>query len=423
MQPLLYLVHRIPYPPNKGDKIRSFNLLKALNKRYSVYLGAFVDDPKDWQYRDEIQEYCTNVKLIRLDKRVAKLFSLSGLLTNKALSLPYYKNRQMQLWVNEIVCTYKINKIIIYSSIMAQYVEREPFHDCIRIADFVDIDSDKWLQYSRKKAFPMSWIYAREARRLAKFEQKISATFQKTLFATKDEMQYFASLHPTLNTRLGYYNNGVDTKYFDPFLQYNNPYSANVLPIVYTGAMDYWANVDAVCWFAKEVLPIIRDVMPQAHFYIVGSNPDPEVKVLSQNKGVTVTGAVRDIRPYIRYARVIVAPIRIARGVQNKVLEGMAMARPVICTSMALEGIELSKDYQPIIADNASKFINHCLYVLKEQQYNTLHLSARESVIKLYNWEENLLPLIQLLEIEHGHDKEIIDTNASGINIHVSGRD
>ena len=398
MQSILFLVHRIPYPPNKGDKIRSFNLLKVLNKHFRVYLATFVDDPHDWQYKEEIKKYCTDILFRRLDKKTAKLLSLRGFLTGKALSLSYYRDRQMQIWVNEVVNTYQIKNIISFSSTMAQYVEMERFRDCIRIADFVDIDSEKWMKYSHNKTFPMNWIYSREAKRLAQYEQTISAAFQQTLFATREEMQHFASLNPSLAMRLGYYNNGVDTKYFDPFLDYDNPYSDDILPIVFTGAMDYWANVDAVCWFAKESLPRIRDVLPKACFYIVGSNPVPEVKHLSQHEGVVVTGAVRDIRPYIHHARVIVAPIRIARGVQNKVLEGMAMARPVISTPMALEGIEYNEDYQPLIAQNASDFVYQCLHVLQQKQYDTFNLTARENIIQRYNWENNLLPLIDLFD-------------------------
>jgi len=400
MQPLLYLVHRIPYPPNKGDKIRSFNLLKTLNKHFNVYLGTFVDDPNDWQYQEEIKQYCTEVLLRPLNTRNAKLLSLSGLLTGKALSLPYYQDKQMQIWVDKVINSHQIKNIIIFSSPMAQYVEMDRFQHCIRIADFVDIDSDKWLQYSRNKVFPMSWVYAREAKKLAQFENTISAAFQQTLFATRDEMQHFAYLNPAQAKGLGYYKNGVDTNYFDPSLQYDNPYTDDVLPIVFTGAMNYWANVEAVCWFVKESLPRIREVLPQAHFYIVGSNPTSEVEHLSKNDGVTVAGTVRDIRPYIRFARVVVAPIRIARGVQNKVLEGMAMARPVVVTPMALEGIELCEGYQPLVAHNASDFAYLCLHILQEQKYAIPQLSARDLILQKYNWEENLLPVIQLFERE-----------------------
>ena len=396
MQALLYLVHRIPYPPNKGDKIRSYNLLKSLSKHYTIYLGAFVDDPNDWQYQDELKQYCAEIMLRPLPALRAKLRSLSGFLSGKALSLPYYKDRQMQTWVDETLSRYKINNIMVFSSTMAQFVDTENCQDCTRVVDFVDIDSDKWLQYSRKKSFPMNWVYAREAKRLAKYEQYISNVFQKTLFVSKDERQHFAHLNPTSAIRLGYYNNGVDTDYFNPLLDYDNPYPAEIIPIVFTGAMDYWANVDAVCWFVSESLPHIREIFPQVQFYIVGSNPTDEVRCLSQHEAVEVTGTVKEIRPYIQYARIVVAPIRIARGVQNKVLEGMAMARPVVSTSKALEGIELNDSYQPLIANDAKDFVSQCLEVLYDHKYNALQPLARECILSNYNWELNLESVIQI---------------------------
>jgi sugar transferase (PEP-CTERM/EpsH1 system associated) len=403
MQALLYLVHRIPYPPNKGDKIRSFHLLKALSKQFNVYLGAFVDNPNDWQYQHELNQYCEAVMLRPLHERQTKLRSLSGLLTGKALSLPYYKDTQMQKWVNGTVRKNQISNIMIFSSTMAQYVEADRFRNCTRIADFVDIDSDKWLQYSRHKSFPMSLIYAREARRLMQYEAAISASFQRTIFVSRDEMQHFACLNPGQASRLGYYKNGVDTNYFDPSRHYDNPYPDEALPIVFTGAMDYWANVEAVCWFAQDSLPHIREVLPQAQFYIVGSNPTAEVRRLQEREGVVVTGAVREIRPYLRHARVIVAPIRIARGVQNKVLEGMAMAKPVVATPMALEGIELSQDYQPLVAHDARDFVCQCLHVLQEHLYDVPQLHARECVLQHYNWERNLVPVLRLFDTAKKH--------------------
>lgn len=395
---LLLLVHRIPYPPNKGDKVRSFNLLKALSKHFKIYLGAFVDDPNDWQYQDKVRQYCTEVLLCPLKVKQAKLRCLTGLLTNKALSLPFYKDTQMQKWVNETVNTHRIKRIMIFSSVMAQYVEAEQFSECIRIADFVDIDSDKWLQYSRKKSFPMSWVYAREARRLAQFEQTISEIFQQTLFVSRDEMQYFSNLNPAQASRIGHYNNGVDTDYFDPLLYYDNPYPAEVLPIVFTGAMDYWANEEAVCWFAEESLPSILRVLPQVKFYIVGSNPTEKVRCLSQREGVVVTGTVKEIRPYIRHARVVVAPIRIARGVQNKILEAMAMARPVVATSTAMEGIELSEGYQPLIANSTMDFFSQCLLVLQDKSYEALQSPSRKCVLQHYSWERNLEPVVRFFD-------------------------
>lgn len=394
----MYLVHRLPYPPNKGDKIRSYNLLKLLSRHFDIYLGSFVNDFKDWSYLEKVQEYCKETFIQPLEEKRAKLYSLTGLLSGKALSLPYYKDKKMQDWVDNIVHQKNIRKILIYSSTMAQYVEHDRFSDCIRIADFVDIDSDKWLQYSQNKSTPMKWIYSREASRLAQYERRIGGLFQKTLFATRDEMQHFSDLYPEMSDKIDYYNNGVDTCYFDPSLPFGNPYHDKDIPIVFTGAMDYWPNVDAVKWFAKNSFRIIREAFPQACFYIVGSNPAQEVQQLARQEGVFVTGSVEDIRPYIRFARIIVAPVRIARGVQNKVLEGMAMSRPIVMTPMALAGIEFSDDYTPTVASDPGEFAQCCLQILNSKNHEGFDSMARNSVLQNYNWDTNMRKVLQYLD-------------------------
>lgn len=164
---LLLLVHRIPFPPNKGDKIRSYHLLRHLAARHEVYLGAFVDDPQDWQYEAELARLCKQVKLVGLDPGKRKLASLSGLLTGDALSVPYYRNAELQRWVDDTITAQGINKAVVFSSTMAQFVSGPGHAGLRRIADLCDVDSDKWRQYAQGKRPPMRWVYAREARTLA----------------------------------------------------------------------------------------------------------------------------------------------------------------------------------------------------------------------------------------------------------------
>jgi len=398
MQSLLYLVHRIPYPPNKGDKIRSFNLLRVLSKKYKIYLGAFIDDAYDWRYLDEVKKYCEGILIRPLSENTAKLRSLSGFLTGSSLSIPYYKDKKMQTWVDNIVLSKGIGKIMVFSSTMAQYVEDKKYHECVRIVDFVDVDSDKWKQYSLHKKFPINWIYAREANKLAEYEFKICSMFYKTLFVSKNEMQHFVDLHPLQEFRVNYYCNGVDSDYFNPSQSYSNPYPENIIPIVFTGAMDYWANEEAVSWFVNTSLQGIRKAYPEVKFYIVGSNPTESVKNLETHEGVVVTGMVDDIRPYIRFARIIVAPIRIARGVQNKVLEAMSMARPIVASTIALEGIELNNNYQPFVADTEVEFVEQCIEIINDMAYDVLQNSARECVLKYYNWDQNLKQVLNYFD-------------------------
>ena len=214
---------------------------------------------------------------------------------------------------------------MVYSSAVAQYVLREDLPLEQRIIDFVDVDSDKWKQFASNKIWPLSAIYKREADKLLEYEQQTAEKFDYNLFVSDSEAELFRQLAPSVAEKVTSYNNGVDSRYFSPTEELENPYRSAVLPIVFTGAMDYWPNVDAVKYFARSVLPQVKLRHPEAEFYIVGNKPSAEVKELEQIPGVVVTGWVEDIRPYIKHASVAVAPMRIARGVQNKVLEAMAM--------------------------------------------------------------------------------------------------
>jgi sugar transferase (PEP-CTERM/EpsH1 system associated) len=338
MKKLLYLVHRIPYPPNKGDKIRSFHFLRALAEKYQIYLGTFIDDVDDQQYVEALQSFCRETCCITLDPKVAKIKSLVGLLSGEALSLPYYRNQILQQWVDRVIQEHAIDRVLIFSSPMAQYVQK---HAQLHfVADFVDVDSDKWRQYAESKSWPASWIYRREASKLLDFETYIAAQATTTVFVSEQESALFKTLAPMSAVKIGFVNNGVDTDFFDPELDFSSPFTHDELSIVFTGAMDYWANVDAVVWFAQQVMPWIRQRQPEAKFYIVGSKPTRAVQQLAgDDPNIIVTGRVEDVRPYILHASVIVAPLRIARGVQNKVLEAMAMAKPVVVTSAAMEGV------------------------------------------------------------------------------------
>lgn len=390
---LLLLVHRIPYPPNKGDKIRSFNLLKFLSKTFNVYLGAFIDDPDDRKYINKVAEYCKDACLIEINPRQRKLVSLTGFFTNQALSLPYYKMRQMQTWVNDIVSAKAIKKHLVYSSPMAQYLQAITNAE-LKIIDFVDVDSEKWKQYSEKHSGPMAWIYAREARQLLKFEKQIAHEFDCSLFVSKNEANLFRQIAPELDNKITYYSNGVDTSYFSPTMELQNPYLAHgngAQVIVFTGAMDYWANQEAVIWFAETIFSNLKERLPDVYFYIVGSSPSEKIQRLAEQKGIIVTGGVNDIRPYLAFANLVTAPLRIARGIQNKVLEAMAMAKPVVATHAAMDGIEnTNDDFKPYTSDSAKELVQICEKILIDGDHKKLGEKGRNLVLKHFSWESHL---------------------------------
>jgi len=395
VQDLLLLIHRIPYPPNKGDKIRSYNLLKHLARDYRVHLATFVDDADDWQHVPTVEAMCASSHFAALNPMLARVRSLGALLKNRSLSLDYYEDAGLQRWVDQTVVAHAIKRVLVFSSAMAQYADKYP--QARRVIDFCDVDSDKWRQYADKKSWPMSWLYRHEARQLLRYERQVASQYDASLFVSHPEADLFRQLAPESVERIGHFSNGVDTDYFSPEHELANPYAPDERPLVFTGAMDYWPNVDAVQWFCDEVFPLLRRQDPDLRFYIVGSRPAPQVQALAQVAGVTVTGTVPDVRPYIRHARAAVAPLRIARGIQNKVLEAMAMATPVVVSPQALEGIAAEPGRELLLAADAQDFADAVGQLLGRAD-NTMGLAARARVEHHYSWPSNLACIGEKLE-------------------------
>lgn len=395
MENLLLLVHRIPYPPNKGDKIRSYNLLKKLAQDYRLFLGAFIDDDADWKQIPGLQSLCCQSCFRPINPTLGKIKTLKGFLTGQPLTVPYYADPQMKKWVEKVIADNQIERVVVYSSAMAQYVNPEwAMH---KVIDFVDVDSDKWHQYASGKRWPASWVYRREGDLLLEYDRCVASEFDWSLFVSEQEAGLFKTLVPDSAERVTHYENGVDLDYFDPKVVTDNPYENDEQAIVFTGAMDYWANVDAVDWFAREVFPSVREKVPAASFYIVGARPSDKVKKLTNINGVKVSGAVKDIRPYIKQAALAVAPMRIARGIQNKVLEAMALDRPVVATTPAIEGIKGWQQCNVIVEDNAALMADKIIARLNGDSHGVTG-SNRDCIVRHYSWDTNLERIEALLE-------------------------
>ena len=397
-QPLLYLCHRIPYPPNKGDKIRSFNQLVYLAKHYDIYLGCFADDPADMVYTKELSDYVKGLIVLPLDKRKATMRGLTAFTSGKPISLPYYFDPRMEHWVSNTISTFKIRHVLVFSSSMAQYADSPQYGMLHRVIDFVDLDSDKWRQYAEKKLFPMSWVFQREYRTLLKYEQKTTEQFNASVFISSFEVDLFNQLTGAQTPqKIHAIGNGVDLDYFNPEVTQFDPSLRSKHPtIVFTGAMDYWANEDAVRWFVKHVWPLITKQVKNPRFMIVGSNPSEKVKELAAFKGIEVTGKVGDIRQYIQAGWVAIAPMRIARGIQNKVLEAMAMEVPVVATPQAMEGLDDHSGCDLVMTANAQTFADA---IVARLQHRTTAPQNRDWVKRHYRWDDKLADLHRLMEM------------------------
>jgi sugar transferase (PEP-CTERM/EpsH1 system associated) len=399
MRDLLFLAHRIPYPPDKGDKIRSWNFLRHLARRYRVHLGAFVDDPNDFEHLAELMAICADVHLAPLNPLVARIASLRGLAQGVPLSLPHYRDAGLMAWSRAVLAR-QPERVFVFSSPMAQYADGPVGSGTRRVIDFVDVDSEKWREYAERKSWPARLIYAREAKTLLAYERRIAAAFDASLFVSTAEADLFRRLAPEAAAKVTHVDNGVDTDYFSPERTYDNPFAAGGPALVFTGQMDYWPNVDAVAFFAREALPLIRAQQPDARFVIVGSRPAPEVRALEALPGVVVTGRVPDVRPYLAHANAAVVPLRIARGVQNKLLEAMAMGRPVVASRRALAGVGEAAGRHVLAADSAEETAAAALSLLRGPQARRLGPSARAFVVQRFTWATHVRRLEAILEGE-----------------------
>jgi len=392
---LIFISHRIPFPPDRGEKIRGYNLITHLAKHYNVYLGCLVDDPADAKHVAHLRTICSEVAAFDINKRLQKFKALARIRPGRPLMLDYYFHPGLLRWATKTAADNPMEVVYIFCTAMAPY----GLHlDCsARILDMQDIDSEKWAEYSRNSRWPARVIWQREARTLLRYERHAAMQCDLALLVTEEETRRFAELAPETSDKLNWVQMGVDIDRFSPDIDIATPYTGDGPHLVFTGNMDYWPNADAVTWFAAEVLPLIRDRMPGAQFHIVGANPGPDVLRLGNQRGVHVTGRVPDVRPYVAHADVSVAPLRMARGVQNKVLEAMALGRPVVASPQAFEGVRAVPGRDLLVADGAETMARAVLAVI-DGQHPDLGATARSLVEQTYTWRATLARLDGLLD-------------------------
>jgi sugar transferase (PEP-CTERM/EpsH1 system associated) len=392
---ILFLSHRIPYPPDKGEKIRAFHMLAHLAKKHTVHVGAFVDDPADSAHAETLRRIAGGECLfVPLTKPVALARMAWAFAAGHPLTTSYFAGARLNRWIGEMLK--RIDRVVLFSSAMAPFLlSRRDFDPSRVILDMVDVDSDKWTQYAKVAPWPKSWIYAREARTLFRLERKAAATFGATLFVSPFEAKTFADLAPETRSRLHSVPNGVDFERYVPGEAFPNPFPVGEVPLVMVGTMDYRPNVEGALWFAEKVLPRVRAKLPSARFYAVGAKPVAELRM--PRDGVVVTGRVADVRPFVAHAAAVVAPLRLARGVQNKVLEGMAMRKPVVATVPASRGLAVTPGVDLWVEDDPQRFADAVIAAATGPDRDRIAASGRLRVERDYDWSGTLAPLDRLL--------------------------
>jgi sugar transferase (PEP-CTERM/EpsH1 system associated) len=393
---ILFLCHRIPFPPDRGDKIRSYHLLERLAQVAQVHVGCFADDARDMGFAREMAKISASQCVLMRD-RSRLVAGLTGLARGRSLLVSLFDHSGLHRWVEKTLAERPISAVVAYSAQMAHFVPPLPAHIPF-LMDFVDLDSAKYATYGVQGRGPMGWINRREGRVLLDFERAVAARAQVCTFVSEAEAALFRAVSGEGADKVRALENGVALDYFDPAAAFPAVEKAGGPLLVFTGQMDYRPNVEAVESFARMTLPAIRAIHPDARFAIVGRAPGKAVLALAALPGVIVTGGVPDVRGWLAAADVVVAPLRIARGIQNKILEAMAMARPVVASAQAAEGIDARDGAHFLIADSPEQEAACvCDLLAAPERAAMLGKAARARMIERYEWRATLSTLPDLL--------------------------
>jgi len=384
---VLFLSQRVPYPPNRGDKITTWRLIERMRRSHEVRVVAFAHDDEDRQAASHLSGLGIPTTAIPIDLRRQKLRALPLLFGSRPLTLGVYGSSALQRAVDELAPSCDVG--YAYSSSMGAFLE--PHARLRRVMHFAELDSDKWRQYAERSRWPMSAVYAREQRTLLAFERRIAHSFDENVLCTPLEQRVFEREIPGARSLV--MRNGVDLAFYRP-----QPERAEPGHLVFVGVMDYLPNIDGCTWFVREILPRLRARCPTARLSIVGSRPTPEVLALGREPGVTVTGFVDDPREWLARASVSVAPLRIARGIQNKVLEALAMGLPVVGTTSATQGVEGEPGRDFLLANSGDEQVAAIARLIEDPQLaRKLGAQGRAFVESRYDWDVALRPLDELL--------------------------
>ncbi|MGH6977223.1 MAG: TIGR03087 family PEP-CTERM/XrtA system glycosyltransferase, partial [Stellaceae bacterium] len=353
------------------------------------------DDPRDAAHIPVLQQICASVCALPLRPWQGRVRSLAALATGEAMSARYFRDRRLMAWVDDTVAKFEPHAAFVYCSAMAPYVTGLAFER--RVIDMVDLDSEKWRGYAAAGGM-LAPLYRREARRLLALERRAASEFDATLFVSEGEAELLERHAPEAASRVHIMSNGIDLDRFDPDRAYPNPFPRGRRAVVFTGAMDYWPNVDAAYWFGTEVVPRLRRRWSNTDFWIVGANPARAIRRLCGDANIRVTGRVADVRPYLAHADLAVAPLRLVRGIQNKVLEAMAMAKPLVASPAALAAFGFARNDEVLAACTPAEFVDMIAIALSAKG-RAIGLRGRARIAAEYRWDSKL-PLLDTLLAE-----------------------
>jgi len=387
---VLYVCHRVPYPPKRGGKIRPFNMIRHLAAAgHEVTVASLARDAREAEEAAGLAEHCREVMVEIIPRAGAALGMIGNVPTATPSSFGYFRSRRLARRIRTHLAGSPPDLIFVHCSSVAPYVTdvRGP----AKIIDFGDMDSQKWREYAAQRRWPLSVVYWLEALKLERAERRFTSRFDLATCTTAAELRSLQALGATCPT--GWFPNGVDSEFFSPR---SEPYDPN--SIVFVGRMDYFPNQQGVHWFCREVWPLLRARLPGLGFQIVGADPSPAIRDLAHIEGVTVTGSVADVRPFVHNACLTVAPLQIARGTQNKILESMAAGTPVICSPEAVSGVDAVAGEHLLVAESPAAWVDGTVALVQSPvRRQALAVAGRARVLERHSWAASMRRMDELI--------------------------
>jgi sugar transferase (PEP-CTERM/EpsH1 system associated) len=384
---VLYLTHRVPYPPDKGDRIRNWHVLRGLAGRFRVSLGCLADEPVPDAARAKLGEVCERVAIVPVSRSHRLLGAGRSFLGGRSLSEGAFSSCELALVIDAWQGESPFSAIVASATSLVPYLRRPAFRSVPAFVDVVDVDSRKWLDFADTVSFPKSWLYRREAARVRRLEQDLPRWAKASVLVSPAEARLFDSIAGPGSALVA--TNGVDLDYFRPTPPSPEPIAA------FVGALDYLPNVDAAAWFATSVWPAIRARRPDAEFHLIGRNPVPRVRRLASVPGIVVVGSVPDVRLPLARASVAVVPMRLSRGLQNKVLEALAMGLATIAAPPALVALRTVPDRHLLRAETPDEWITAILDLFDHPAKRLeLGRAGRAFVEEHHDWTNCLEPFL-----------------------------
>ena len=387
---ILFICHRFPFPPQRGGKIRPFNIIRHLSNSHEVTVASIVRSREEAEAGKGLSEHCSKYLMEKVSTTKAMGNMLLRLPTSVPFSMGYFWSQHLLHRVRNEVRQTKYDFIMVHCSSVAQYAEN--IAGIPKLLDFGDMDSQKWLIYGRVRKFPLKIIFSMEGERLSTAEMQLARKFDMCTCTTRAERDTLDLYGTGANT--DWFPNGVDTEYFKPS---DKPYDPDT--ICFLGRMDYYPNQECMIDFCKNVLPGIKVQRPNLRLFIIGADPTPAIKNLEHLSGVTVTGSVDDVRPYVKRCAVNVAPLNIARGTQNKVLESLAMGVPSVISMDAARGVDLVPGQHALVAESHREFTDAILRLLSnDEERRKFSEAGRARIISHHSWKGSMQKLDRIIE-------------------------